>query len=408
MIRVLFVDDEENILHGLKRTFHDMRKEWDMSFAQGGEEALRLIEARPFDVVISDLRMPGMDGGQFLAEVQSRHPQTLRLILSGHSDREMILRTVKPAHQFLLKPIDSEELKRSIRRALLLRNSFMDDGLKSVVARIETLPSVPKTYTMIIEELSQEESSLKTVAELIAQDVGMTANILKLVNSAFFGLRTHVASPIHAVNLLGTDIIKALILHQNVFSQFKRDSFPGYDLELLWTHSLTTGLFAKNIAGLAGVPCQDRDDCYIAGLMHDAGKLILANNFEDDYKEVLRLCREQNRTAWTAEKEIFGTSHAEVGAFLLGLWGLSEPIMEAVCHHHDPKRRPGKGLWPLTSVHAANCLEHEIVVINGDYAHNPLDSSFLEGIGCLAQLDTWRTACKEALPPGDDPENACQ
>ena len=195
MIRVLFVDDEENVLQGIKRSFHDMRHEWEMSFASGGEEALRLVDARPFDVVVSDMRMPGMDGGRLLAEVQRRRPDAVRLILSGHSDRDMIMHTVKPAHQFLLKPIEPEELKRCIRRATLLGTVFLDDAVRTVVSKIETLPSVPKIYAAIHEELTKDNASLKTVAELIAQDVGMTANILKLVNSAFFGLRTHVTSP---------------------------------------------------------------------------------------------------------------------------------------------------------------------------------------------------------------------
>jgi len=252
---------------------------------------------------------------------------------------------------------------------------------------------VPKTYLLILEELAKDNVSLKTIAELIAQDVGMSANILKLVNSAFFGLRTHIASPTHAVNLLGTEIIKSLILYQQAFSQFKREHFPGYDLELLWGHSLTTGLFAKTIASLEGATAQGVDDCYIAGLMHDVGKLVLASNFEDEYRQVLAMCRERNRTVWEAEMSVFGTSHAEVGAFLLGLWGLSDAIMEAVYHHHDPRGRNEGGFAPLPAVHVANYLEHETVVINQDYAKNRLETSFLEKAGCLPRLDAWRDAC---------------
>jgi HD-like signal output (HDOD) protein len=402
MIRVLFVDDEVNVLQGMKRSLHDMRQEWEMHFASGGEEALRLIAAQPFDVVVSDMRMPGMDGGKLLAEVQRLRPDALRLILSGHSDQDMIMRTVKPAHQFLLKPIELEELKRCIRGATLLRDVFLDDAVRTVVSRIETLPSVPKIYASIHAELAKDDASLKTVAALIGQDVGMTANILKLVNSAFFGLRTHVTSPTHAVNLLGTEIIKSLILCQQAFSQFKRERYPDYDLEMLWGHSLTTGHFARTIAALEGVPAQCADDCYIAGLMHDVGKLILASNFEPEYRQVLSLCREQNRTAWVAEKEVFGTSHAEVGAYLLGLWGLSDAIMLAVYRHHDPRPAAANAFSPLTAVHVANCLQHEFVVINQDYATNQLHSAFLEEAGLLPRLDAWRTACAQACPRGEE------
>jgi HD-like signal output (HDOD) protein len=395
--RVLFVDDEHNILDGLRRMFHDMRGEWDMAFAAGGREALAMMAQDPYDVVVSDMRMPGMGGAELLAEVRARYPQTVRIVLSGHSDQDMILRTVKPAHQFLHKPIQAEELKHLIRRATRLKNIFLDDAVKSVVSKIDSLPSAPRIYLELLGELAKDACSAKSVADLVARDVGMSAGILKLVNSAFFGQRERIASIAHAVNLLGTEIIKSLVIYLDFFTKFNKAAFPDFDLEMLWGHSLTTGLFARTIAASQGAPDGLRDDCHIAGLLHDVGKLVLAVNFERQYAEILARCRAENRTVWEMEKQALGTSHAEVGAYLLGLWGLSDQVVAAVLRHHEPSSAPAEGFSPLTAVHAANVLAHEQVVIHAGFASRFLDAAYLEAAGCLDNIDAWREACAAAL-----------
>lgn len=396
--RVLFVDDEQNILDALRRMFHDMRGEWDMAFALGGREALALMAERPFDVVVSDMRMPGMDGAALLAEVRGFYPQTVRIILSGHSDQEMIMQTVKPAHQFLHKPVQAEELKRLIRRAVRLKSIFLDDAAKSVISKIDSLPSAPRIYLELLGELAKDTCSANSVADLISQDVGMSAGILKLVNSSFFGQREHISSIVHAVTLLGTEIIKSLIIYLDFFTKFNKAAFPDFDLEMLWGHSLTTGLFARTIAVAEGAPDSLTDECHIAGLLHDVGKLVLAVNFEKQYVQVLARCREENRTVWEMERQLLKASHAEVGAYLLGLWGLSDQVVTAVLHHHEPANAPAGGFSPLTAVHAANVLAHEQVVIHAGFASHSLDAAYLGAVGCLEKIAAWREACAAALP----------
>ncbi|MGE4537000.1 MAG: response regulator [Desulfovibrio sp.] len=403
--RILFVDDESNVLSALRRMFHDMRGEWDMAFAGDGPTGLAMIAEQPFDVVVADMRMPGMDGAMFLREVQAQNPGAIRIVLSGHSDRNMVLETVRPAHQFLPKPCQPAELKAVIDRSLALREVFLDERVKDVVARIDRLPTVPRLYVDLLDLLSKEEPSMREVAGLIAQDVGMSAGILKLVNSAFFGLRTHVSSPAHAVNLLGLDVVKALVLGVGLFDRFDKDAFRDFDLEKLWGHSFGTGRLAREIAEQEGATVAVREYAYIAGLLHDVGKLVMATNFPDAYRDVIAACREGQGTILDMERMHFGASHAEVGAYLLGLWGVEDPVVRAVYLHHEPGRDHRAGFSPLLAVHVANRLEHELVVIHQGYALNPLDDLYLAASGLSERLPAWREACAAVVARGPIPED---
>ena len=404
--RILFVDDEPNVLSALRRMFHDMRGEWEMAFATDGPSGLAMIAEQPFDVVVADMRMPGMDGAMFLREAQTANPGAIRIVLSGHSDRDMVLQTVRPAHQFLPKPCQPAELKAVISRGLSLREVFLDERVKNVVAKLDRLPTVPRLYAALLDALSQEEPSMREVAGLIAQDVGMSAGILKLVNSAFFGLRTHVASPVHAVNLLGLEIVKALVLGIGLFDRFDKESFRDFDLEKLWGHSFGTGRLAREIAEAEGASSAEREHCYIAGLLHDVGKLVMATNFPGAYREVITACQEGQGTILEMEQRIFGASHAEVGAYLLGLWGVEDAVVRAVYLHHEPGRDRHAGFSPLLAVHVANRLEHELVVIHRGYAINPLDELYLAASGLSDRLPVWREVCAAAVTRGEDTQEA--
>lgn len=400
--RILFVDDEPNVLSALRRMFHDMRGEWDMDFAADGPTGLALIAEQPYDVVVADMRMPGMDGAMFLREAQIHNPGAIRIVLSGHSDREMILETVRPAHQFLQKPCQPEQLKAVISRGLALREVFLDERVKNVVARLDKLPTVPRLYAALLDVLAQEEPSMREVAGLIAQDVGMAAGVLKLVNSAFFGLRVHVSSPAHAVNLLGLEVVKALVLGVGLFGRFDKEAFHDFDLEKLWSHCLGTARLAREIAQREDAGSDVREHCYIAGLLHDVGKLVMATNFPDLYREVILACQAGKGTVLDMEHQFFGASHAEVGAYLLGLWGVEDEVVRAVYLHHEPGRDRHAGFSPLLAVHTANRLEHELVVISPAYAINPLDDLYLTASGLAPRLEVWREACRTLLTATPD------
>lgn len=391
MKHILFVDDEPRLLDGLKRMLHPMRQEWNMTFMSSGEEALRTMEQAPFDVVVSDMRMPGMDGAQLLNEVQRRYPRSVRIVLSGQSDQEMIFQSIGATHQFLSKPCQTEQLKKTIQRACALRDLLASESLRSLVTGMQTIPSLPTLYMEINREAESETSSMKTIGTIIAQDMGMTAKILQLVNSAFFGLSRTLSSPEEAVSILGLERVQALILTVHVFSQFSTAmGGSAFQIDRLWGESMGTGTLARAIALAEKLPPLDVEQAYTAGLLHDVGMLVLASNMAQRYNSVLEAVAKEGLPQSEIEQRELGATHAEVGAYLLGLWGLGDPIVEAVAFHHRPSECVGEIFSPLTAVHVANALHQESSQQATGGSPSQIDAVYLEKLHMTHRLPHWR------------------
>ncbi len=393
MKRVLFVDDEPMILQGIQHSLRSMRAEWEVQFANGGAEALETMGRAPFDVVISDMRMPGMDGAQLLELVKAKFPRTIRIILSGQSDRENILRSVGPSHQYLSKPCDVDELKQRLIRAFALRDTLDDPCLKEVLSRLKTVPSLPALYLAVTEALRSPQTSLTEIGDLIEQDMGMCAKVLQLVNSAFFGLACPVSSPHQAIAIIGFENLKALVLSVEVFSGFGGQGAP--DMSFLWKHSMATACFAKAIAKVQRCPREMMDDAFTAGLLHDIGRLVLASAFADEYEQVLRRAAEPGALLATCEGEAFGCSHNLAGAYLLGLWGLADSVVEAVAWHHEPAHAEPKSFSALIAVHIADHCESQIHSDSGFGENSTIDEPLMIQLGLQTQMASWSNACQE-------------
>ncbi|MEW5976219.1 MAG: response regulator [Acidobacteriota bacterium] len=394
MKRILFVDDEPKVLHGLQRLLRPMRHEWEMAFAEGGSQALQLLASQPFDVVVSDMRMPGIDGAALLTEVMRRYPNVVRIILSGQSDRDLILRSMGCMHQFLSKPCEAQVLKGTISRAFALRDLLASERLKQLVLQIQTLPSLPSLYVELTSEMQSAEPSMTKVADIISRDIGMTAKVLQLVNSAFYGLREQVSSPAAAVNLLGVETIKALVLSLHVFSQFDQTLLPNFSLAALWSHSLRVGDYACKIFQLEQQMEKTSDSALIAGLLHDSGKLILAANLPRLYEEALSVRQFEHVDLEEAERRVFGASHAEVGAYLLSLWGLPDAVIEAVAFHHQPMKSAHHTFKILTAVYAANVIEHQQTARGFEGQYSELNSEYLTQLGVTSRQAAWQELCR--------------
>jgi HD-like signal output (HDOD) protein len=388
--RILFVDDQVNVLEGLRRMLHGLRHEWDMEFALGSQPALERLSAASFDVVVADMRMPGMDGASLLTEVMRRFPQTVRIVLSGQSEQTAILRSIGPAHQYLSKPCDPDTLKTTIVRACALRDRLADESLKQLVSKVTTLPSLPAVYSQLVRELESPDASIRRVADLIQHDVAMTAKLLQLVNSSFFGLPRHVESPAQAAMLLGLNLLRPLVLSAGVFSRFDDTRLKGYSLEALMDHSLRVSVAAQKIALEFRRQKDLGDQAMMAGLVHDVGQIVLAVNLPDKYAHTLDLAHDRQIPLYDAECESLNAHHADVGAYLLGLWGFPDPIVEAVAFHHEPGRCVHRVFSPLTAVHVANVLVNELEPTDQITYSRWIDEQYLEEVGVLDRLDAWR------------------
>ena len=330
-----------------------------MQFASSGAEALQILADRPADVVVTDIRMPGMDGAELLTQVMYRHPEAVRIVLSGHADQAETLKTVTIAHQYLSKPCETETLKRTLRRAFSLRDLLADTALQAVVSRVTTLPSVPAVYRELTAALENPNCSARDAAKIIEQDTGMTAKLLQLVNSAFFGVRTSISTPVDAVMYLGLDTVKALALSVGVFSQFNTARVPRFSIAALTAHSTAAGGRAHQVMISRKASAEAANHALVGGLLHDVGKLVLVTTLPGRYDEAIGLAVERKITMWEAERSVFGCTHAEVGGYLLWLWGLPEPVIEAVAFHHQPARHPSDQLAPLDAVHLADVLTYD-------------------------------------------------
>jgi len=390
------VDDEVLVLQGLQRMLRPMREDWDMEFVESPEEALARMKEVSFDVVLSDMRMPGMNGAEFLSEVMGAYPETIRFILSGQVDPKLVFMCIGAAHQVLTKPCDPATLKSVVLRATKLGAALQSDTIKQIVGRMDRLPSIPALYVELVELMHDPEVSIDDVGTLISKDIAMTAKVLKLVNSAFFGIQRRVASTADAASYLGVDMIRSLVLSIHAFSQFESVDMEGFCMETLWTHSVQTAAAAKVIARVEGAGKQLYDDAFAAGMLHDVGKLVLAANFQEQYREVLQLIKNKNMGCCTAEQQVFGASHADVGGYLLGLWGLPAPVVDAIALHHVPDCLGQASFTPLAAVHAANALVHRTRGAGaGASSEEVLDLAYLAELGLAERLPEWIDAMKQ-------------
>lgn len=387
MIRVLFVDDEPNVLHAMRRSLHSMRHEWGMDFVLGGEEALQALEAAPADVIVSDMRMPGMDGWQLLAEVKRLYPQTVRLVLSGQADQQSVMRAVGTAQLYLSKPCASETVKSAIQQTQMLRGRLSNDRLALLVGDVGMLPSAPIAFQKILACLQDPNASLADVARIIARDAAMTANIMKLVNSAFFGSRRPIMTAERAVAHLGMDTIGALVLGHGVFKGSMATGISGLNMEQLWQHSLQTGAAARAIAVCENWSVVKADEAFLAGVLHDVGKVVFAT------RAAALLTDTAVGADIAAQME---AHHAEVGAYLLGLWGFPNPIVEAVAFHHEPSHASEKGLNLAGIVHIADRLIHQRWEPSSAQIGPGFEPGFIAGPELESSMPRWSAALNAA------------
>lgn len=353
MKRVLFVDDDIALLEGLRTRLHGMRSQWEMVFIESGARAITEIELRPFDVIVTDMRMPVMDGAEFLTVVAERWPQIIRVVLSGYAEQDQTKRLLTLAHQYLSKPCDARHIENAINRSLQLHTVLQEPRLRAAVGRIRQLPAMPKTYSRLVEAMSSADPSVKIITGLIAEDPAIAAKVLQLVNSSFFRLARQITKIEQAVSYLGFAAIRNIVLSVEIFSQWRNAKAPaGFNPSLLQAQAQRVAAVARALA----VKTDIEDDAMLVGLLHNIGYLVLVQECPAEIEQALRLVRERGIPMHEAEQEVLGTSQAQVGAYLLGLWGLPHPIIEAIAFQNAPRRVPQTHFDLLAALVAAKAL----------------------------------------------------
>ncbi len=395
MKRILFVDDDQSILDGLRCSLRRQRKNWEMVFAPGGESGLEALESDAFDVLVTDMRMPKVDGVELLKRAQQLQPEMVRIVLSGFAEEKAILRTITVAHQFLNKPCDVSTLENVIERACNIQSILSNPEIRTRVGSIDALPALPQNYNALNKVLANDYATMAHIARIIEQDIGMSAKILQIVNSAFFGLARPLASIQDAIRYLGINVVQTLVLSIEVFQTFEDvDPAEVIDVSSLHDHSLLTARIAKQL-------CANPDegkDAFAAAILHDVGQLILATWLPELITQSVVVARQRGEPLEDVETELHGFSHGEVGAYLLGRWGLPYPIIEAVAYHDRPRRVKQSQFDILSAVYVADHLAYEYSGIAEDQCtpHGVIDEAYLEELGLLDQLPKWRQIAEKA------------
>lgn len=384
--RLLLVDSKTEIHQGIEKAFTASENNWQVKIASTGAEAISELGETTFSAVISELRLPDISTVELMEQVSSKCPDSIRFIISSGEDKELILKLSGLVHQFVPETCEPEMLVKLISNSMKLRELLADNTLHARIAGVRALPSPPEIYNELVRELQSESASTRRIADLIKRDVSITARMLQMVNSAFFGLQAHVENPLHAVNLLGLETVKSLVLAAGVFSKFKAPKIPGFSIDGIYSHSLAVGTSAKYFANAFGLQKQTAEDALMAGMLHDIGKLVMLSEFQQELQDSAKLAKEKDISLHDAERELLGVTHVEIGAYLLSLWGLPDPIIEAVALHCEPRKAPSPMMNALTAVHIAFAFDRDRTRAESEEKSSALDTEYLDNLNLTDKL----------------------
>jgi response regulator RpfG family c-di-GMP phosphodiesterase len=374
----------------LERMLEGMSSEWEMEFIDDGAEALKLMFERPYDAILSDVRMPGMNGAELLGLVSQRYPRTVRIVMSGYSDRDTTLRLVGTAHQFIAKPFDFALLRDTLSNALALDDLRRNEPLQRLIERLQPLPDLPEFYLDLMAELRCDEPSPDRMVEILSHEKDLLLHLQERLPLALPDRVQSGMDPMEMLDRAGPAAIQATVLHLLAFAHFDRIRLHECTPRELRDHCWRTGLLARQIALDTQQNESVRDGSFAAGLLHDLGKLILTAGVPADYQSVSRREQGTGVPAWKTEQKVLGADHAQVGAFLLAQWGLPGPLVEAVAWHHHPASDPRSNFAPVTAVHIANFLDHEGRHPKATPSERLPDLDYLTRLGLAEQLGHWR------------------
>ncbi len=388
MDRVLFVDGANKELRALRRGLRPLRDRWDMTFTTDVEQALGLVDEGGVDVVVCDDDLRATDGTTFLQTVRRHDPATLRVLLRRGSDAGTAMRAARVAHQVFSKPCDAETVHATVDRALRLRSMIDSAATRAFVTDLDSLPGAPVIHAELTEALSDPEVGLDVVAAIVGKDQSVAAKVMQLVNSAFFGLASPITSLERAAVYLGIDALRGLVLHVEVIRAFQAAADPSRArvIEEFSAHAFEVASVAEAIVGRGPAG----GEAFTAGLLHDIGKLVLVIERFEQWAAVRAAARVSNTHILEHEREHLGVTHAEIGAALLGLWGLPFNIVEAVAFHHSPAEAARPDFSLAGAIHVADALTHEARGETPGRGGPALDHDYLRRTQVSSLLDDWR------------------
>ncbi|MDP1724993.1 MAG: HDOD domain-containing protein [Alphaproteobacteria bacterium] len=353
-IKILIVDNQPKVYQGLKRVLWTQKPDWDLFYAENGQKALELIDEQKFDVIVSDIKMPVMNGSELLNHVYTKHPDIIRIVLSGQCDQDSAFKLVSTTHLFLAKPCDHKTFTDFIERAMKNKLILNNPDIIKIINGIQNIPSMPYTYLKLNHILEQKNVNVNTIVDIISNDVALAAKILQMVNSAFFSLNWRVTNLNQAIHVLGIDTLKMLVLSYGLIQKFEVKQIGKFSTDILWQENINVAFLAKELAIKSNESEDIVEEVFVSSLLLKIGILLLAQNYYLKFEEALKLAIETSSILIDVEKDLYACSHAEIGAYLLSIWGLPSEIVETVALHMNPRCEDSKTSNILKYAHYAS------------------------------------------------------
>ncbi len=388
--RILFIDDEIECLDQIKASLARKTDQWSLEFSNNPEQALESIKSNPPSIVVCDYHMPQMEGTELLKQVEAWGTTSQRFIMADGEEKELLDEGIGSTFHFLPKPCPTDTLISEIQRTLALDTWLGNEKIKAVVGKLDEFPSLPPMYLKVMNALNSSNASAESVGQAISGDLAISAKLLQVVNSSYYAIEEKVSDIVQAVSILGLETVKNLVLAIQVFGKLGRTSDQQALADQLWHHSMSVATAAKRIAQYEKENQHDAEEAYTAGLFHDVGKLVLINAIPEEYEKARAKAREEKIPLWKAENEIIGCNHAEVGAYLLGRWGMPVMIVESAALHHEPMNSFGSSFSTLAAVHAGNALVWDRHPGDESHPDSTPDEHFLLEIGHVDSMEAWR------------------
>ncbi|MBN8550239.1 MAG: HDOD domain-containing protein [Deltaproteobacteria bacterium] len=358
VVKILLVDDDPDIVSIATLMLQSARPEWKFTSLCDPAGVEQLLRAENFDAIVSDLEMPGMTGIELLTQVAVADPLMVRVMVSSKAEAAREVEALGIAHRFFAKPCDYRQLAVMLDRSLELRKRLRGSRLRALIHSMPALPSPPRTYFALQKLLGGKGFHASTLVDLLKKEMSLTAFMLKAANSSYYGARQPIESIERAVSLLGVTTIQSLVLGAELFSQLDARKSKEFGVDRLFDHSARVAGIAASLAERRPETRPLKDLAYTAGLLHDVGRLVCIHSLSDTYKKIMDKAGADFHALYLEEIAVLGVSHQEIGAYLLSLWGLPEPIVEAVAYHHQPLLSPSKEISVLTFVAAGDMIDH--------------------------------------------------
>lgn len=388
---ILFVDSDENVINGFKRLLRKERSRWQTYFVNTAAEAIGLLQSMPVDLLVADIMMPDMKGDQLFQRAAEKFPSTIRIVLSGYTDDAAFKTAINVSHQYLTKPCTPELLKETICQVLSIQECMCNNKLCELIGDINQLPSLPKVYRELQREMSKESSNAHTIASIFSKDPSLSAKLLQVINSPYFGIQRKISNLDEAICIIGTRRLSYIVLNDFVHSTFKVENtqFLGH-LDYLAKDSLRTAELARQIS-LKERQSEDRpDQAYLGGLLHNLGLLIFMSKLPDQFAKLVETVNQSDDAVDEIERRIIGFTHSEAGAYILGLWKIPPRIIESILYQYHPMKTNYDGMNALTAVHVATALHNPPVAPKFSRLFTlQLDLEYLERVGKLERLPVW-------------------